>query len=67
MNGNASRFNRCCFLISVLLLLSVPVLPQYKDGLGGNWNNPAMKPLCSTPGLGSLVIRKQSKGPMLKA
>jgi hypothetical protein len=41
MKENVSRFNRCCFLISLLLLMSVPVLPQYRDNLGGNWSNPA--------------------------
>jgi hypothetical protein len=41
MKHTASRFNHCCFLISLLLLMSAPVLPQYKDKLGGNWNNPA--------------------------
>ena len=40
MKENASRFNRCCFLISLLLLTSVPVFAQYRDNLGGNWNNP---------------------------
>jgi CheY-like chemotaxis protein len=41
MKENASRFNRCCFLTLVLLLTTVPLFAQYRDNLGGNWNNPA--------------------------
>lgn len=40
MKKNASRFNLCCGLISLLLLMSAPVFAQYKDNTGGNWNNP---------------------------
>lgn len=41
MKENASRFIRCCFLILVLLLATVPLFAHYRDKLGGNWNNPA--------------------------
>jgi hypothetical protein len=41
MKGNAYRFTCCGFLISLLLLTSVPVVAQNRDNLGGNWNNPA--------------------------
>ena len=40
MKENASRFNRCCVMISVLLVTAQPLFAQYKDNLGGNWNNP---------------------------
>lgn len=40
MNKHSSRFSRCGFLILLLLLTSVPVLAQYRDNLGGTWNNP---------------------------
>jgi len=40
MNKNRSRSNRCCFLILVVLIACAPGVAQYKDSLGGNWNNP---------------------------
>ena len=41
MNKERSRASRGCFLILVVLIACVPVAAQYKDSLGGNWNNPA--------------------------
>lgn len=40
MNKERSRASRGCFLILVVLVASAPVAAQYKDSLGGNWNNP---------------------------
>src|SRR2546421_2762532 len=40
MKENASRFNCCCLLIAFSLLAFVPVSAQYRDNLGGNWNDP---------------------------
>jgi len=41
MNKERSRASRGCFLLLVVLIACVPVAAQYKDSLGGNWNNPA--------------------------
>jgi tRNA_anti-like len=30
----------CCFLIILMLSAALPVAAQYRDNLGGNWNNP---------------------------
>jgi len=40
MNKKHSRAIQCCFLIFVVLVACAPVPAQYKDSLGGNWNNP---------------------------
>src|ERR1700730_12978295 len=41
MNKHRFPFSRCGFLMILVLLTCVPVLAQYRDNLGGNWNNPA--------------------------
>ncbi|HXU08314.1 MAG TPA: DUF6683 family protein [Blastocatellia bacterium] len=40
MNKKHSRASQCCLLILVVLVACAPVAAQYKDSLGGNWNNP---------------------------
>ena len=40
MNKERSRASRGCFMILVLAVSCVPAVAQYKDSLGGNWNNP---------------------------
>src|SRR6267142_480853 len=40
MKEHKSRI-RTLFLISVLLIICAPAMAQYRDNLGGNWNNPA--------------------------
>lgn len=40
MSKRRSRSSRCCFLILLVLVACVPAAAQYKDSLGGNWNNP---------------------------
>lgn len=32
--------NRCCFLISLALVMCAPAAAQWKDNMGGSWNNP---------------------------
>ena len=41
MGEKNSGLIRCWLLISLILLASAPAIAQYKDSLGGNWNNPA--------------------------
>jgi len=41
MKENPSVFNRCCLLISLLLVASMPVVAQSTESLGGSFNNPA--------------------------
>jgi len=41
MNKNTARCNRCGLLILLLCGASTSVLAQYRDNLGGSWNNPA--------------------------
>jgi len=41
MSMRISGSKRCCFLISLVLITCGPAAAQYKDSLGGNWNNPA--------------------------
>jgi hypothetical protein len=40
MTQKRSRSSRCCALILLLLVACAPAVAQYKDSLGGNWNNP---------------------------
>ncbi len=40
MNKKRSRCSRCWFLILLVLVACAPAVAQYKDSLGGNWNNP---------------------------
>lgn len=40
MNRERSRASRGCFLILVLVVACTQAVAQYKDNLGGNWNNP---------------------------
>lgn len=41
MNKKTSRIGGCCFLVLVSIFLCAPGSAQYRDRLGGNWNNPA--------------------------
>ncbi len=41
MNRNILSYRRCWILILLVLLSCAPVSAQYRDNLGGNWNNPA--------------------------
>src|SRR6266404_1795350 len=41
MAKKRARLTRWCILISLLLVTCGPVVAQYSDRLGGNWNNPA--------------------------
>jgi len=41
MSNKRSRSSRCCILIVLVLVGCAPAGAQYKDSLGGNWNNPA--------------------------
>src|SRR5882672_11422478 len=41
MSMRISGSQRCCCLISLVLVTCGPAAAQYKDSLGGNWNNPA--------------------------
>jgi tRNA_anti-like len=41
MSKKHSRSSRCCVLILLVLVACAPAVAQYKDSLGGNWNNPA--------------------------
>jgi len=41
MKETPSVFNRCCLLISLLLVASMPVVAQSTESLGGSFNNPA--------------------------
>src|SRR5258705_11786080 len=40
MSNKCSRSSQCYFLIFLVLVGCTPVVAQYKDSLGGNWNNP---------------------------
>ena len=40
MSIKCSRSSRCYFLILLVLVGCTPTAAQYKDSLGGNWNNP---------------------------
>jgi hypothetical protein len=40
MSNKHSRSSRCCILIVLVLVGCAPAVAQYKDSLGGNWNNP---------------------------
>jgi hypothetical protein len=40
MSHKRSGSSRCCFLILLVLVACAPARAQYKDNLGGNWNNP---------------------------
>lgn len=40
MSKKRSGRRRCCILVVVLLVAFAPAAAQYKDSLGGNWNNP---------------------------
>ena len=31
---------RCCLLISLMLVVGAPAFAQYRDNMGGSWNNP---------------------------
>jgi len=41
LKDTATRCNRGCLLISLMLAACAPAVAQYTDRLGGNWNNPA--------------------------
>src|SRR3989454_10756579 len=41
MSKKPSRSSRCCLSILLVLVACSPAVAQYKDSLGGNWNNPA--------------------------
>lgn len=41
MKRNILSHRRCWFLIFLLVVACSPVVAQYTDRLGGNWNNPA--------------------------
>jgi hypothetical protein len=40
MNRNILSFRRCWFLISLVLVMCAPAAAQWKDNMGGSWNNP---------------------------
>jgi len=40
MSNKRSRSSQCWFLILLVLVAYAPAVAQYKDSLGGNWNNP---------------------------
>ncbi len=40
MKKNILNLRRCWFLISLLLVMSAPAAAQWKDNMGGSWNNP---------------------------
>lgn len=40
MKKNILSCRRCWFLISLTLLMCAPTAAQWKDNMGGNWNNP---------------------------
>ena len=40
MTKKRSRSSRCCVVILLVLVACAPSVAQYKDSLGGNWNNP---------------------------
>ena len=40
MSQKPLQSSRCCFLIFLVLVACAPAVAQYKDSLGGNWNNP---------------------------
>ena len=41
MKKHKSGISRGLFLISMTLVMCAPLVAQYRDNLGGNWNNPA--------------------------
>jgi hypothetical protein len=40
MNRNILSHRRCWFLISLALVMCAPTAAQWKDNMGGSWNNP---------------------------
>ena len=40
MKRNILSHRRCWFLISLLLVMCAPAAAQWKDNMGGSWNNP---------------------------
>src|SRR6266478_4405203 len=41
MTNKSVVSSSCCFLVTLVLFTCGPVVAQYSDRLGGNWNNPA--------------------------
>src|SRR5260370_7351560 len=40
MDKKSARSSRFCFLVSLVLVTCTPAAAQYKDNMGGSWNNP---------------------------
>jgi len=40
MNRKSARSSRFCFLVSLALVTCTPAAAQYRDNMGGSWNNP---------------------------
>src|SRR5437660_11823143 len=40
MNRKSASPSRFCFLVSLVLVTCTPAAAQYRDNMGGSWNNP---------------------------